>query len=266
MKRTNYIEFISYFIIAYAFVVIIPSCNSSTKFSEEQLSDIEELKKSIRFISQNLEIEKNEVLEIDGFSAIMTNQQYWMINNLKNKVYCNGDSIPEIKSTKEWRDAKIGAWCYYNNDPKYGEMFGKLYNWYAVNDSRGLCPCGWRVASDQDWTNLVNYYGGKYASVAFIKSDTSWENGFSGNNLSGFNALPGGFRPTPEGGGEDKNDFDGLSGGVWWSSSRAEAPFNLNFLNKTAWGLDVCWDNTYRANDGWFVGKSVRCVKDIISN
>lgn len=246
------------------FSLFFLQCGS--KYKKEIEQNHQEYLKALYFLSKNHKLSKNEVFEEDGIRYVKINNLLWMTENLNTFTYCNGDSIPEIKPTKDWRDAKSGAWCYYNNDQKYGEMYGKLYNWYAVNDNRGLCPCGWRVASDSDFTNLVEAYGGKYISVNYLKSDTNWKSGLEGNNLSSFNAMPGGFRPTPEGGGEEKNDFDGLTGGVWWSSTRAKKTLNLDFLNKTSWGLDIGFENSYRANDGWFVGKSVRCVKDIGGN
>ena len=82
----------------------------------------------------------------------------WMPKNLTTSTFRNGDSIPEVKVDKEWFEAaKEGrpAWCYYNNDPANGKTYGKLYNWYAVNDARGLAPKGWHIPTDREWQILV---------------------------------------------------------------------------------------------------------------
>jgi uncharacterized protein (TIGR02145 family) len=80
--------------------------------------------------------------------------QTWMTRNLDVTTYRNGDAIPQITDNTAWANATSGAWCYYNNDPANGAIYGKLYNWYAVNDSRGLAPEGWKIASDDDWKEL----------------------------------------------------------------------------------------------------------------
>ncbi len=233
------------------------SCNIS---NENRSEEIHELVRAVQFTAQQLPVDGfRDTLTIDGIRAVRIADLTWATENLNTVCYCNGDTIPEIQETKQWKDANSGAWCHYGNDPEFGKQYGKLYNWYAVNDYRGLCPCGWEVASDHDWQQLISYFGGKYLAPVYLLGGT-WDGPTPmRKNISGFNALPGGFRPTPEGG-RNGNDFDGLSGGVWWSSTKdTEGP--LTFLNRTAWGMDLSESNSYRANDGWFVGKSVRCVK-----
>jgi uncharacterized protein (TIGR02145 family) len=127
--------------------------------------------------------------------------QTWMTDNLSVDRFRNGDIIPEVASKEEWKAAaenKQPAWCYFENNPENGERFGKLYNWYAVNDSRGLAPEGWRVSSLEDWNTMLDFLGGESVAGTKIKSSELWsENeGKSGNgtNESGFNAMPGGNR------------------------------------------------------------------------
>ena len=89
-------------------------------------------------------------------------QQVWTTENLNVDKFRNGEIIPEAKSEEEWIEAgdnKKPAWCYYNNDPSNGTKYGKLYNWYAVNDPRGLAPEGWHIPSDKEWDVLTNYLG-----------------------------------------------------------------------------------------------------------
>ncbi|MBK7446999.1 MAG: fibrobacter succinogenes major paralogous domain-containing protein [Ignavibacteria bacterium] len=83
-----------------------------------------------------------------------------MSENLEVSVFRNGDLIPEAQKDSEWKNAGDSgkpAWCHYKNNPANGKKYGKLYNWYAVNDSRGLAPEGWHIPSDTEWTELINY-------------------------------------------------------------------------------------------------------------
>jgi hypothetical protein len=89
--------------------------------------------------------------------AILGNQ-VWTTRNLSRGIYCNGDPIPEVKSSSEWETCSMagqGCWCYYNNDSKNGVLYGKLYNWYAINDKRGLAPKGWHISTKEDWELLI---------------------------------------------------------------------------------------------------------------
>jgi uncharacterized protein (TIGR02145 family) len=89
--------------------------------------------------------------------------QEWMTKNLDVDRFRNGDLIPHAESNEEWKkagDDEQPAWCYYDNDPENGKKYGKLYNWYAVNDPRGLVPEGWHITSQKEWTSLVEFLGG----------------------------------------------------------------------------------------------------------
>jgi uncharacterized protein (TIGR02145 family) len=198
---------------------------------------------------------------LDNYAVINVNGIIWMTSNLNTDTFANGDYIPEVREESAWLDLDSGAWCYYDNNPAMGDKYDRIYNWYAVGDERGLCPCGWEVASDQDWQDLVAYYGGKYASVYYLNSDSGWcQKGLSAN-ASGFNALPGGYRPTHLESGGTNNDFDGRCGGVWWSSTEGMLILDKYVRNKTAYGMDLNLSDTYRANNAWYVGQYVRCVK-----
>lgn len=130
--------------------------------------------------------------------------QIWMTQNLNTVSFRNGDPIPHAQSNDEWREAgdnREPAWSYYNNDPENGERFGLLYNWYAVNDPRGLAPEGWRIPDDEEWTALVNYLGGEETAVTELQS------------RDGFYALPGGYRGLNE-------QFNGMNDNIyWWSAT-----------------------------------------------
>jgi uncharacterized protein (TIGR02145 family) len=148
--------------------------------------------------------------------TVTIGDQVWMTKNLNMDKFRNGDPIPEAKTNEEWIKAgenKQPAWCYYENDPANGEKYGKLYNWYAVNDPRGLAPEGWHVPSEEELQDLFIYLGGRKMAGIALKKDTGWFNKGNGTNESGFSALPGGHR-----------HFDGIfdtaeSLGNWWTTS-----------------------------------------------
>ena len=127
---------------------------------------------------------------------IIIGNQVWMPYNLNVDKYRNGDTIPEVTDNTDWGNLTTGAWCYYNNDPANGEIYGKLYNWYAVNDPRGLAPVGYQIPSNEDFTELSNFLGGDaIAGEAMKESGTShWNSPNIATNSSGFNALPAGVR------------------------------------------------------------------------
>lgn len=123
--------------------------------------------------------------------------QVWMKRNLQVSRYRNGDRIPQVTDPTEWNSLTTGAWCWYNNDSATGAVYGKLYNWYAVNDPRGLAPEGWHVASNEEWTTLSAYLGGDKVSGGSLKEagTVHWFTPNKGaTNSSHFKALPGGYR------------------------------------------------------------------------
>ena len=108
-----------------------------------------------------------------GFTQSVTiGTQTWTAKNLDVATFRNGDAIPEAKTNEEWQAAGVNkrpAWCYYNNDPKNGTNYGKLYNWYAVNDARGLAPVGYHIPTDTEWTKLSDYLGGEESAGEKMK-------------------------------------------------------------------------------------------------
>ncbi len=141
----------------------------------------------------------NGVTDIDGnyYPSVIIGTQEWLAANLKVTHYNNGESITHKTDSLNWDDGTDGAWCYYNNDILNNTEYGKLYNWFAVNDSRGLCPGGWKIPSDSAWDILVNFLGGSWAAGGKIKEAGSshWNAPNDGaTNMSGLTALPGGMR------------------------------------------------------------------------
>ena len=132
----------------------------------------------------------------EDIETVVIGTQEWTVKNLNVSRYRNGDVIPEVKDPKEWASLTTGAWCYYNNDPKNGAIYGKLYNWYAYNDSRGLAPEGFHIPSKTEWELLFSYLGGEDTAAGKLKSTKPlWATpNKEATNISRFSALPGGRR------------------------------------------------------------------------
>jgi uncharacterized protein (TIGR02145 family) len=181
----------------------------------------------------------------------------WMLKNLAVRTYRNGDSIPVITDPTQWSNLTTGAMCwFYNNPTAYDSIFGPMYNWYAVNDPRGIAPVGWHVASDKEWRTASECVGGD--SIAAIKMrDTSnlWNYTLPfpvyADNASGFTALPGGLREV-----NGTYQSLGSDGGFWWTSTQT----TIN----TAWARLLAYDGAfiiYYDSDNKN-GYYIRCVKD----
>lgn len=213
----------------------------------------------------------NKIFDIDGnsYNTVMIGEQCWMKENLKTTKYSDGDLIdfPGIDDSA-WENNSTGAFSWYNNDATWKDFYGALYNWHAVNNPSGLCPQGWKVPSDEQWTQLTTFIGGtnspsgnKLKSCRQVNSPLHGEcstvvhprwifDGYNwGTDDYGFAALPGGYRHTT-------GYFDLLGEqGLWWSSS-------LNAQNK-AW-TRVIYVSTGHITKGDYnkqEGNSVRCIK-----
>jgi uncharacterized protein (TIGR02145 family) len=190
--------------------------------------------------------------------------QTWTTQNLSVSRYRNGDLIPQVTDDIEWGTLTTGAWCWYNNDSVNYSQYGKLYNWYAVNDPRGLAPAGWHVPSDAEWNKLVKCidpaadttitqgYQNTTAGGAMKEAGTiHWSSPNNGaTNSSGFAGLPAGLRV-------ENGDFTLIGDfGLWWSSTELDAGFaGSRILNY--FGADVLFSNDFKVN-----GFSVRLVRD----
>jgi uncharacterized protein (TIGR02145 family) len=183
------------------------------------------------------------------YTTITINGKEWFKENLKTTKYATGDSIENVPTAGDWGLRTSGAWVYYNNDINNNNSLGKLYNWYAVTDVKGLCPTGWHVATDADWTSLTANYGLDAAAGNELKATTVWTLPNSNTNLSGFGALPGGGR-----GGLDFGDLNNK--GFWWTSTLFDAS------NSYARRLEYNTDTVIRYTESNKYGFSVRCVKN----
>jgi uncharacterized protein (TIGR02145 family) len=171
-----------------------------------------------------------------------------MAENLKTSKYRDGTPIPNVTGTSQWGNLTTGAWSHYENSSANETVYGKLYNWYAVADSRNICPVGWHVPTDAEWTVLSNHLGSEPGHK--MKATSGWTNNGNGSNASGFNGLPGGSRV-------DDGTFSNVGrSGLFWSSSK-------NF-SVSAWSRVLL--NDYRFLDRNLNderdGFSVRCLRD----
>ena len=174
--------------------------------------------------------------------------QTWTTKNLDVTKYRNGDAIPQVQDKNAWAKLKTGAWCYYENNTANGTTYGKLYNWFAVNDTRGLAPKGYHIPTDAEWTILTDNLGEEAGTK--MKSTSGWDNNGNGTNTSGFAGLPGGFR-------YNYGYFYYIGAyGSWWSSSE----YNPN--NALYRGLGYSNGNVYRSYGSKLSGFSVRCLRD----
>ncbi len=204
----------------------------------------------------NPELVYGSVTDIDGntYRTIVIGQQEWMAENLTVEHYANGDPIPEVTANGQWVDLTTGAWCYYDNDPAYECPYGKLYNWYVTVDDRNVCPTGWHVPTDAEWTILTDYLGGEAVAGGKMKSTgtTYWDApNAPATNESGFSGLPAGGRVVNNG------LFDQIgSRGHWWSSSE-------HIMGLAWWRLLYNhWGGVERSSGAKKHGVSVRCLKD----
>jgi len=195
------------------------------------------------------------VTDIDGhiYHFVTIGTQVWMLENLKVTRYRNGDSIPNANNNAEWGNISTGALCDYNNIPNNSATYGKLYNFFAVSDSRNIAPVGWHVPTDAELTTLLNYLGGDSIAGGKLKeSDTiHWKSPNTGaTNESGFTALPGGVRLF-------SGFFASLGNfAIWWTATESDTVKAICF--------DMFHDNSTVNKSGYnkFCGLSVRLIKD----
>ena len=198
------------------------------------------------------------------YATVLIGEQCWFAENLRNENYENGDVIPTGLSDSEWSTTNSGAVALYGEDegcqdnspdidacdPAQSlEEYGRLYNWFAVDDARGLCPGGWHVPTDGEWTVMTDELGGESIAGGQMKTTYGWYNGGNGTNSSGFSGLPGGYRKY------DGYFFYAGIDGYWWSSSPS---------GSSAWSrdLNVGNEDVYRSGSNRRGGFSVRCVRD----
>jgi uncharacterized protein (TIGR02145 family) len=191
--------------------------------------------------------------------SVTIGTQIWANKNLDVSSYRNGDIIPQVTDQAAWAGLTTGAWCYYANTTSNGTTYGKLYNWYAVNDSRGLAPTGYHIPTDAEWTTLTTFLGGPNGAAGKMKERGEQNTGTGpwtypntgATNSSGFSGLPAGMRSA--------NGFTGInSQSYWWSSTQGGngtiAAWHRCFLYNS--------ENVQIGSGNKENGLSIRCVKD----
>jgi uncharacterized protein (TIGR02145 family) len=209
------------------------------------------------------------VIDQEGniYKTIVIGTREWMAENLKTSTYRNGDPIVTNLDATQWSGTNLGAWAYYNGDATRECPYGKLYNFYACTDSRQLCPTGWHVPTDAEWSTLINIYdpgaqgginwsnvaGGPLKSTGTSQAGTGyWNAPNSGaTNASGFSALPGGFITAM---GVSSNT---VTNGYYWTSTQVDG--NVGY-GRTLYSDPGSIIQT--ANFNKRAGMSVRCIRD----
>jgi uncharacterized protein (TIGR02145 family) len=185
------------------------------------------------------------------YPIVLIGDQWWMAKNLSSAMYANGDTIPHVTSSSFWDPLTTPAWCNYDNQVENDSIYGKLYTWYAVSDPRNICPTGWHVPTEVEWSILSGYLGNN--ANWKMKSTTGWQN-IEPNvtNESGFSALPGGQRPS---------NFVNIGvEGNWWTNTENGA----NYANYRVIYSSLINTNGFLTSGAATkrIGFSVRCVKD----
>jgi uncharacterized protein (TIGR02145 family) len=202
-------------------------------------------------------------VENNVYNTVKIGTQVWMSENLKTTKYNDGTTIPNVTDNTAWAALTTGAYSDYSNTPGNSTTYGRLYNWYAVdnnattkvasNGGKNVCPTGWHIPTDAEWTTLTTYLGGEAVAGGKLKETglTHWITPNTGaTNETGFTALPGGYR----GYGGSYDDVGNY--GYWWSSTE--------YATTYAWNRTMNYDgaDVYRAGSNKQYGFSVRCVRD----
>ena len=193
-------------------------------------------------------------------SGLQIGQQGWATINLNVTTYRDGTPIPQVTDPTQWANLTTGAWCYYNNDPINGAIYGKLYNWYAVagihdtdpsTPNKILAPQGWHVPSDDEWAVLIDFLGPEAGGKMKEVGTTHWNSpNTNATNSSGFTGLPGGNR------GNDGNYYFLGGYGNWWSST-LNTP-NNPWSRALGYNTAIVGINDLNSKYGF----SIRCIKD----
>jgi uncharacterized protein (TIGR02145 family) len=198
-------------------------------------------------------------IDNNNYNIISIGNQCWTQSNLNVTRYRNGDIIPEVQDAEQWANLTTGAWCYYANSTANGTVYGKLYNWHAVNDPRGLAPTGWHVPSLDEFVALMDYLGGQDVAGGKMKSTGTqyWTSpNTDATNESGFSGLPGGVRGAY--GPSSATSFSSIGiDGNWWISTvdgDSQQPLYITLY----YNYSILEFDGVPKTDG----HSVRCIRD----
>jgi uncharacterized protein (TIGR02145 family) len=201
----------------------------------------------------NIDDNCNGLVDENCIAGVTIGNQIWMAANLNTDKYRNGDLIPQVQDAGTWVGLTTGAWCYYENNTANGTVYGKLYNYYAVTDPRGLSPAGWHTPTNSEWATLNSFLETNLPANAggALKSTALWiAPNLGANNISGFSGKPGGFRNID-------GSFAGITyfGGFWTST-----PFTSTISR--FYYLSSFYSTIIIADQHNHFGYSVRCIKD----
>lgn len=210
---------------------------------------------SFSFIAQS-PIAGAGVFDVEGnfyASIVLENEQEWMAENLKSKLFSNGDSIQKIAQNSLWQVANSAAYSVYNQDESNGLTFGNLYNWFVTIDERNICPQGWHVPTSNEWTAFSDLLGGNGVAGGKIKHEDTlfWKAPNTGaTNESLFSGLPAGCR-------YDGGNFANLEKyAYWWTATQLDNQYgwyqSTNYLS----------DNLVKNYTKKQAGYSIRCLKN----
>ena len=256
-KLTLFLATISLVTVLFATVMTVHTTTGNQDFEISEIT-------SITFGNSG----EGTVTDIDGnvYQTVMIGNQEWMAENLKVTHYRNGDAIPTGLSNSSWGNTTSGAYAVYDNNQSYADTYGYLYNWYAVDDERGIAPEGWHIASDEEWMELEMALGmseSEATDTGFRGTDQGsqlagnsslWNNGDLGNNAafgtSGFNSLPGGCRGN-------LGNYGNVSNYCYFWSSTVSSNHNAWYRN-----LHYNYSDVSRYSYAKISGFSLRCVRD----
>jgi uncharacterized protein (TIGR02145 family) len=190
-------------------------------------------------------------LEGNEYSTTQIGAQCWMRKNLRTEKFRNGQNIELVEGDSAWLRASLGAFAYYNNNELNVEDYGVLYNQFAATDPRGLCPTGWRVSTDADWSELESVLKDADRSGGLLKDSLMWDSlNVGAGNFMGFGAMPGGYRLS-------SGEYGGLGfQGYWWTSSNSGSGRGWNRQ------LHNASPDLFRNSKFLTLGMSVRCIKE----
>lgn len=214
---------------------------------------------TVVLIFLSLAVNAQTIKDIDGntYRTITYGVQTWTVPNLNVSHFRNGDTILQVMTEEEWsKAAEAGepAWCYQENDPAHGNRYGKLYNWYAINDPRGLAPEGWHIPANADWSTLVKNLNGVDMAGSGLKSTSKEWKSRPGTNKIGFEGLPGGYRQAD-------GKFADLGRSCRWWSNSVPVEIQPSIQIYTVVLDDHSVEVKYLKSDKG-AGYSVRCEKD----
>lgn len=266
MKKNN--------LICLGVTLCLFSCNTEKHDNGDMKKEKHKTVKNVHKVSKKIEstLSKATTYEeindnLSDLEVVSIGGEMWCTKNLNTNVYRNGDIIPQVQDIDKWNELTTGAWCYISEDSNYGKKYGKLYNWFAVHDPRGLAPEGFKIPSELDWYRLIESLGGKENAGKKMKASSQFKNDEGSTNSSGFYGLPAGSRGIG-------SPFDIVGGsGQWWNSTIGTEIEGTRFFEGRANPLGKYYFSlseldevgTYFVNGKGALnryGLSVRCIKE----